>query len=79
MALVTPANIESVTALQKKFGDVGIKVGQLQQLLLRVYNSIEQDSEPNINANADWNDLVALYTSEYTTALDELKALVAAI
>ena len=79
MALVTQENIDSVTALQKKFGDVGIKVGELQQLLLRVHNSIEQDRKPNINANADWLALVALYTDEYTTALAELKALVTAL
>lgn len=79
MALVTQENIDAVNALQKKFGDVGRKVGHLQQLLLRVHGDIEQESIPNLNAGRDWDELVTQYLPSYDTALAELKVLVEAL
>lgn len=79
MALVTQENIDSVNTLQKKFGVVGTKVGELQQLLLRVHGDIEQESEPNINDGRDWDELVTQYLPSYDTALAELKVLVEAL
>ena len=74
MPLVTQANIDAVNALQKKFGDVGIKVGELQRLLLAVFNRIDLDNE--LNDGTDWDAIVTLYLDDYDTAIAELKVLV---
>ncbi len=79
MALVTQANIDSVTTLQKKIGDVSRKLSKLQTLLLRVYGDIEQDSDPNLNDGRDWDELVTKYLPSYDTAITELKALAEAL
>ncbi len=71
MALVTQANIDSVTTLQKKIGDVSRKVGELQLLLLAVFNRIDLSNE--LNDGTDWDAIVAKYIDNYDTTIAELK------
>lgn len=71
MALVTQENIDAVNALQKKIGNVGRKVGELQLLLLAVFQRIDLDNE--LNEGTDWDAIAAKYIDNYDTTIAELK------
>lgn len=79
MATPTPENVQLVIDTQGKFGVIAGRAMEIHNLLREVIAGIRQDKEPNLNANVDWDEKVALYVGTYNTKVVELKALVDAI